>query len=68
MHPLDFREHSRLDFYMVNFLKVVGKVTSILFQEEELNNNRGEERVRTPVQKPSRTGWPQHVWALELKQ
>ena len=37
-------------------------------QEEELNNNRGEDRVRTHGQKPSRTGWPQHVWALELKQ
>ena len=35
-------------------------------QEEELNNNRGEDRVRGA--KPSRTGWPQHVWALELKQ
>jgi len=36
--------------------------------EEELNNNRGEDRVRSHTQKPSRTGWPQHVWALELKQ
>jgi len=35
--------------------------------EEELNNNRGEDRVRSQ-NKPSRTGWPQHVWALELKQ
>ena len=56
------------------------------FQEDELKNNRGEERsrshstesraaaVRTVAAagghhgRPSRTGWPQHVWALELKQ
>ena len=42
------------------------------FQEEELNNNRGEDRVRShhaqgPGKRAGRTGWPQHVWALELK-
>jgi len=43
--------------------------------EEELNNNRGEDRVRShnreghqSKQRAGRTGWPQHVWALELKQ
>jgi len=44
--------------------------------EEELNNNRGEDRVRHhhqggpggAKQRAGRTGWPQHVWALELKQ
>jgi len=41
--------------------------------EEELNNNRGEDRVRShhahpgPGKRAGRTGWPQHVWALELK-
>jgi len=43
--------------------------------EEELNNNRGEDRVRGHhgggqhgSKRAGRTGWPQHVWALELKQ
>jgi hypothetical protein len=44
----------------------------LLLQEEELNNNRGEDRVRhhsiISNSKPARTGWPQHVWALELQQ
>ena len=52
-----------------------------VFQEEELNNNRGEDRVRghhgaasghhaasAAGKRAGRTGWPQHVWALELKQ
>ena len=45
-------------------------VTDWMFQEEELNNNRGEDRVRSTHHKTraGRTGWPQHVWALELKQ
>ena len=40
-----------------------------LFQEEELNNNEGTYRRMTkPCKGGARTGWPQHVWALELKQ
>ena len=39
------------------------------FQEEELNNNGGAYRRMTkPCKGGARTGWPQHVWALELKQ
>ena len=39
------------------------------FQEEELNNNEGSYRRMTkPCKGGARTGWPQHVWALELKQ
>ena len=43
---------------------------TIVLQEEELNNNRGEDRVRSSQHKTraGRTGWPQAVWALELKQ
>ena len=38
-------------------------------QEEELNNNGGAYRRMTkPCKGGARTGWPQHVWALELKQ
>ena len=38
------------------------------FQEEELNNNEGSYRRMTkPCKGGARTGWPQHVWALELK-
>ena len=41
------------------------------FQEEELNNNGGYHRMRSrgcSTKTGTRTGWPQHVWALELKQ
>ena len=39
------------------------------FQEEELNNNGNTYRRMTkPCKGGARTGWPQHVWALELKQ
>ena len=43
------------------------------FQEEELASSRGgstcmERHRAPPITKPPRTGWPQHVWALELKQ
>ena len=42
---------------------------SSYFQEEELNNNEGAYRRMTkPCKGGARTGWPQHVWALELKQ
>ena len=41
----------------------------ICFQEEELNNNGNTYRRMTkPCKGGARTGWPQHVWALELKQ
>lgn len=37
--------------------------------EEELNNNGNTYRRMTkPCKGGARTGWPQHVWALELKQ
>ena len=54
----------------ISELPIAQPLTCALFQEEELRDNRGEERVRSQsgAGKPSRTGWPQHVWALELKQ
>ena len=45
--------------------------SKIKFQEEELNNNGGYHRMRSrgcSTKSGTRTGWPQHVWALELKQ
>ena len=36
-------------------------------QEAELNNNGGNMRLMRSTKGGARTGWPQHVWALELK-
>lgn len=46
---------------------VIIVVVLLLFQEAELNNNGGNMRLRAG-KGGARTGWPQHMWALELKQ
>ena len=56
------------DFFV--FLLAFSRVFfKYFFQEEELNNNGNTYRRMTkPCKGGARTGWPQHVWALELKQ
>ena len=65
--------------FIQNILQILNSLVPMLvivsiknkFQEEELNNNGGYHRMRSrgcSTKTGTRTGWPQHVWALELKQ
>ena len=58
-----------IDFVMIILQSIM--IIQSKFQEEELNNNGGYHRMRSrgcSTKTGTRTGWPQHVWALELKQ